>query len=72
MTVQAKKLFEKVSLLPEEEQNNLAFFWSSELENESGFDRKLYDTADKLSLLAREALNEYRSGNTENKGFDEL
>lgn len=72
MTAQAEKLFKTVSSLPEEVQNNLAFFWSADLENEIGFDQKLYKTADKLTLLAKEALNEYKSGKTENKGFDEL
>lgn len=72
MTAQAEKLFNTVSSLPEELQNNLVFFWSSDLANENGFDQKLYDTADKLSLLAKEALNDYKSGKTASKGFDEL
>ena len=72
MTAQAEKLFSTVDLLPEEFQDNLVFFWSEDLENETGFDRKLHDTSDKLSILAQDALKEFRLGKTINKGFDEL
>jgi len=42
------------------------------LENEAGIDEKLTDTADKLSILAQDAIKEFRHGKTINKGFDEF
>lgn len=72
MTTQVKNLFNKVNSLPEEVQNDLIFFWGEDLENEIGFDRKISDTSNKLSILAQKALNDFKQGRTIEKGFDEL
>jgi hypothetical protein len=67
-----EKVFDRVEKLPEDVQTNLAVFWNQELEEEFGFDEKLTNTADRLSDLVNEAIEEYRSGNTIQKGIDEL
>jgi hypothetical protein len=72
MSEQVNILFRKVSSLPLEIQENLAFFWNEDIENEIDFDATISKTSDKLTLLAKEALNEYKSGKTEKIGMDEL
>jgi hypothetical protein len=72
MTEQTEKLFNKVSTLPEETQNNLAFFWNDDIRNEENFDNTIYNTSDKIELMAKEAVNEYKHGKTIQKGIDEL
>jgi hypothetical protein len=67
-----EKVFDRVEKLPEDVQTNLAIFWNQELEEELGFDEKLASTADKLAGLVNEAIAEYKSGNTIQKGIDEL
>ncbi|MFH1051697.1 MAG: hypothetical protein V1779_12315 [bacterium] len=72
MQTQVADLFQRVSQLPEDIQENLTFFWNEDIESEMNFDKKLYDTADKLEILAKEALYEFKTGKTIEKGFDEL
>jgi len=72
MQTQVADLFQRVSQLPDDIQENLTFFWNEDIESEMNFDKKLYDTADKLEILAKEALYEYQQGKTIEKGFDEL
>jgi len=72
MCEQVNILFRKVSSLPLDIQENLAFFWNKDIENEIDFDNTIFETSDKLTLLANEALGEYKSGKTEKIGMDEL
>jgi hypothetical protein len=72
MLAQVENLFNKVSSLPEVLQANLAVFWSDDIENEINFDNRIYETSDKLKILAQEALNDYKQDKTLEKGFDEL
>jgi cell fate (sporulation/competence/biofilm development) regulator YmcA (YheA/YmcA/DUF963 family) len=72
MSEKVNLLFRKVFSLPLEIQENLAFFWSQEIENEIDFDATISKTSDKLTILAKEALNEYKSDKTEEIGMDEL
>ncbi|MBM2816446.1 MAG: hypothetical protein HW421_3208 [Ignavibacteria bacterium] len=72
MLAQVENLFNKVDSLPEELQNNLVFYWNEDIENELNFDKSIFETSAQLKIMAQEALNEYNSGNTLEKGFDEL
>jgi hypothetical protein len=72
MLAQVVNLFNRVSSLPEVLQANLAVFWSDDIENEINFDNRIYVTSDKLKILAQEALNDFKSGKTLEKVFDEL
>jgi hypothetical protein len=56
-------LFGKVNGLPEELQENLAVIWNEDIENEINFDNRIYESLDKLSILAKEALTEYKLSN---------
>lgn len=72
MLAKVENLFNKVSTLPEDLQDNLVFFWNEDIENELDFDKKLYNTSDKLIKLAQNALLEFKQNKTIQKGFDEL
>ncbi|MCX6148231.1 MAG: hypothetical protein NTW25_13435 [Candidatus Kapabacteria bacterium] len=72
MNIEVSELFKKVDTLPQDFQNNLAFFWNEDLKNEINFDKKLSDTSNILDSLAQIALKEFKEGKTVEKGFDEL
>jgi len=72
MNKQFEAFFNQVESLPEEVKNNLLFFWNDDIQNEREFDKDIYNTADRLSVLADGALNDYKAGKTITKGFDEL
>lgn len=72
MNTRIENLFNKVKQLPEEQQEEFAYQWEKDLESEKEFDKKLHDTADKLKILADEALKEHKEGKTQRMGFDEL
>jgi hypothetical protein len=72
MLAQVENLFNRVNSLPEDLQINLAFFWDEEIEQEINFDKRISETSDKINILAQEALNEFKTGKTIEKGFDEL
>lgn len=67
-----QNIINKVNNLPIHQQIDCAFFWEQELENELGFDEKLFKDTDKLSVLAANAVLEFEKGETVEKGFDEL
>jgi hypothetical protein len=65
MTALLQQAFAEAAKLPESEQDLLASWLLAELAAEDDFDRAIGRSADKLVDLAREALAEYRSGQTE-------
>lgn len=65
MTDLLERAFAEASKLPPEEQDLLATRLLAELAAEEEFDRKIAESADKVSKLAAEALAEYRAGLTE-------
>ena len=65
MTESLEQAFAAASKLPQAEQEVLASWLLAELAAESDFDRAIARSSDRLAGLAREALAEYRSGQTE-------
>ncbi len=65
MTNLLEQAFAAAAKLPEAEQDLLASRLLAELAAENDFDRAIADTAHKLVGLAREAIEEHRSGKTE-------
>jgi hypothetical protein len=59
-----EKAVAKVSVLPDSEQDALASVLLSELESEQHWDQLFVSSQDLLGLMAREALAEYRAGET--------
>ena len=72
MTKLLAQAFEKAPALPEDLQDALARELMEELVWESQWDKTLSDSVESLDEIAGEALHEYRSGRTKEKGFDEL
>ncbi len=64
MTELLEKAVAKVSVLPDSEQDALASVLLSELESEQHWDQLFVSSQDLLGLMAREALAEYRAGET--------
>ena len=64
MTELLERAFAKASKLSDAEQEVLASRLLAELVAEDEFDRKIAASADKLTLLAEEALQEHRAGQT--------
>ncbi len=60
MITELKEVISKVEQLHEEEQKQIAKL----LEDEMKWDTTLQTTQDKLSILAEEALQEYKAGKT--------
>lgn len=72
MTTLLQNAFAKASELPPEEQDLLASRLLAELAEEDEFDRAIGGSSDKLARLAREALAEYRAGQTRELDPDAL
>ena len=72
MTQLINEVFEKVSNLPPEIQDEIAVYWSDDLESEFQWDSTLEQSSDKLEILAAQAMDDYEKGKTIRKGFDEL
>ena len=64
MTQLLEKAIAKVSALPDSEQDAAASVLLSELESERHWDQLFTSSQDLLGLMAREALEEYRAGET--------
>ena len=64
MTKLLEKALEKVSGLPEDEQDAIASQILAELEDESVWAKRFVHSQDKLRRLADEALAEHRQGKT--------
>ncbi len=65
MTEKAKKAIEKIGDLPAEEQEEIAGLILEELD----WDQTFEATQKQLSAFAKEATKEYKSGNTNTKGW---
>jgi hypothetical protein len=65
MTTFLQQAFAEAAKLPEAEQDVLASWLLAELAADHEFDRAISHTSGKLADLAREALEEHRSGKTE-------
>jgi hypothetical protein len=65
MTDLLQRAFAEVSKLPADQQDRVAQWLLDELADEEQWDRRLSETTDALSRLAREALDEHHSGATE-------
>ena len=65
MTDLLQRAFAEASKLPADQQDRVAQWLLDELADEEQWDRRLSETTDALSRLAREALDEHRSGATE-------
>lgn len=72
MTVLLKEAFEKVSKLPEAQQDEIAKELLAEIEAEERWDETLKKTEDKLGQLADKALKDFKAGKFKKMGFDEL
>jgi len=72
MTKLLAQAFEKASLLPEDIQDAIARQLMEELTWESQWDKTLSDSAEDLDKIAGKALEDYRAGHSQEKGFDEL
>ena len=70
MTRLLEKALEKISRLPEGEQDAIASQILGELEDEAAWAKRFAAQADKLRRLADEALAEHRQGET--RPLDEL
>ena len=64
MTQLLEKAIAKVSALPDSEQDAAASVLLSELEYERHWDQLFTSSQDLLGMMAREALEEYRAGET--------
>ena len=65
MTALLQKAFAEAAKLSEREQEVLASRLLAELASEDDFDRAVANSSDKVAALAREALAEHRTGQTE-------
>jgi hypothetical protein len=65
MTKLLEKAFNKTQELPEAEQNRVAEWLMSELEEDAKWDTSFAASSDALAKLAAEALAEHRAGLTE-------
>lgn len=64
MTDLLKKAFDAASRLPEEEQDAVAEWLLAELATEERWEERFAGTQDALSVLAREASDEHKRGET--------
>jgi hypothetical protein len=72
MTTLLQKAFAEAAKLPQDEQDLLAARLLAELAAENDFDRAIAGSSDRLLALAREALAEHRSGQTEELDPEQL
>ena len=72
MTQLLTKAFEKVAMLPQEMQDEIAEQLLEDVLAESKWDETFAKSQDKLAKLADRALEEFRAGRTQKMGFDEL
>jgi len=64
MTKLLEKALEKISSLPQEEQDAIAAQILAELEDEAAWAKRFADSSEKLRRLADEALTEHHEGKT--------
>ena len=64
MTKLLQRAFEKASSLPQKEQDSLAEWLLEELASDARWERAFDGSESRLSVLAAEALDEHRQGQT--------
>lgn len=72
MTELLERAFSEVAKLPEPVQDRIAAHLLQELADDAKWDAAFAASAPQLERMAAEALEEYRTGRTEERGFDEL
>jgi len=72
MTILLQKAFNKASKLPAQNKDLLAQELLENIESELRWQTGFETLQEKIENFAKEALREYRSGNTKKMGFDEL
>lgn len=72
MTILLKEAFAKASRLPQVEQNTIARWMLEELASEKRWENAFGESEVTLSKLAKEALEEHRSGKTHKLHPDRL
>ena len=72
MTTLLETAFEKISALPEIEQNIYAKNLLEEIESEKKWDRSFSESEDLLSQMADSALKDFNNGNTKSLAQDQL
>ncbi len=72
MTTPLTQAFDRASTLPAELQNELAAVMNEEIDSELFWKEQFESSGDTLAELGRKALEEYRTGRTHKRGFDEL
>jgi len=72
MNTLLQKAFDKVDQLPKKEKEAFASFILEEIEKENRWDELLNNSKKQLSTLAKEALNEYKSGKTDRLNPEDL
>ena len=72
MTQLLEKAYERLTRLPDEEQDTIAALILDELDSEEEWNRQFARSADALSRLAQKALAEHRAGKTVPLGPDTL
>ena len=61
MTQSISTIFEKVSSLPPEVQDEIAMYWGEDLVSELQWDSTLKNSSTNLELLAEKALQDYEN-----------
>ena len=64
MTALLQQAFEKVSTLPEKEQEKFARFLISEIDDDTQWEASFADSQNELAHMARETIMEYKAGKT--------
>jgi len=72
MTTLLKRAFDKASKLTAKAQKELAEELLEDLESELKWRTAFEKNEDKLEILAKEALEEFKAGKTKKMGFDDL
>ena len=72
MTTLLQQAFNAAIKLPQTEQDFLATRLLAELDVEDDFDRTISRTSEKLAVMARDALVEHRSGQTQELDPEQL
>ena len=62
MTHLLKQAFDKISQLPDEDQDTIAALLLAEIESERNWDKAFEESRNELAQLAEEALREHRAG----------
>ncbi|MBB1125633.1 hypothetical protein [Thiospirillum jenense] len=67
-----EQIIQKVSALPDDMQEKMIEQWLEDIDNELNWQKTLQQPQERLSALAKQALNESAQGKTIVMGFDEI